>query len=84
MLFRHSDKISITQEEHLATSPAARDRNEVVRALNLHTGNGGRIWCLSSNLSLWVGLSIQDKAMGVARSAPQGDHYHEDVIYLLP
>ncbi len=31
-----------------------------------------------------VGFSIQDEAMGVARSAPQGAHYyHADVIYLL-
>ncbi len=33
---------------------------------------------------LAVGLSIQDEAMGVARSAPQGIHYHGGVIYLLP
>ncbi len=26
----------------------------------------------------------QDEAMDVARSAPQGAHYHTDVIYLLP
>ncbi len=30
-----------------------------------------------------VGFSIQDEAMDVARSAPQGAHYHVDVIYLL-
>ncbi len=41
-------------------------------------------WCLSSSLSLSVGFSIQDEAMGVARSAPQGAHYHADVIYFLP
>ncbi len=41
LLFRHSAKGSFVQEERLATSPAARDRNEVVRALNPHTGNGG-------------------------------------------
>ncbi len=41
--------------------------------------------CLSSSLSLSVGFSIQDEAMDVARSAPQGAHYyHADVIYLLP
>ncbi len=28
-----------------------------------------------------IGFSIQDEAMGVARSAPQGAHYHADVIY---
>ncbi len=32
------------------------------------------------SLSLSVGLSIQDGAMDVARSAPQGAHYHVDVI----
>ncbi len=31
-----------------------------------------------------VGFSIQDEAMDVARSAPQGAHHHVDVIYLLP
>ncbi len=40
-------------------------------------------WCFSSSLSLLVGFSIQDEAMDVARSAPQGAHYHTDVIYLL-
>ncbi len=40
-------------------------------------------WCLSSSLSLSVGFSIYDEAMDVARSAPQGAHYHADVI-LLP
>ncbi len=42
------------------------------------------VWCLSSGLSFLVGLSIQDEAVDVARSAPQGAHYHADVIYLLP
>ncbi len=36
------------------------------------------------SLSLSVGFSIQDEAMDVARSAPQGANYHADVIYLLP
>ncbi len=31
-----------------------------------------------------VGFSIQDDAMDVAQFAPQGAHYHADVIYLLP
>ncbi len=38
---------------------------------------------LSSSLSLSVEFSIQDEAMGVARSAPQEAHYHSDVVYLL-
>ncbi len=33
---------------------------------------------------LSVGFSTQEEAMDVARSAPQGAHYHADVIYLLP
>ncbi len=68
--------------------PAARDSNEVARVQNQrcypHTGNGGHSWCLSSSLSLSAGFSIQDEAMDVARSAPQGAHYHVDVIYFLP
>ncbi len=35
-------------------------------------------------LSLAVGFSIQGEDMDVARSAPQGTHYHVGVIYLLP
>ncbi len=38
---------------------------------------------LSSSLSLSAGFSIQDSAMDVTRSAPQGVYYHADVIYLL-
>ncbi len=38
---------------------------------------------LGSSVSLSVRFSIQDEAMDVARSAPQGaHHYHADVIYL--
>ncbi len=40
--------------------------------------------CSSRSLSLSVGFSIQDAAMDIDRSAAQGDHYHVDVIYLLP
>ncbi len=40
--------------------------------------------CLSSSPSLSVGFSIQDEAMDVARSTPQGAHYHKGVINLLP
>ncbi len=39
---------------------------------------------VNSSLSLSVGLSIQNEAMDVARSAPQGAHYHTDVIYSFP
>ncbi len=41
-------------------------------------------WCLSSSLSLSVGFSIQDEAVDVVRSVPQGAHYHAGVIYFLP
>ncbi len=34
-------------------------------------------------LSLAVGFSIQGEAMDVARSAPQGARYHEDVTCSL-
>ncbi len=42
------------------------------------------IWCLSSSQSWSVEWSILDESVDVARSAPQGAHYHADVIYLLP
>ncbi len=87
LLFRHSAKSSIAQEEHLATSPIRSHLpHEIVVRLNvLKGGNGGLIWCLSSSLSLSVGFSIRDEAMDVARSAPQGaQYYHADVIYSLP
>ncbi len=68
--------------------PAARESSEVARPLKQrcypHTGNGGHRWCLSSSLSLPVRFSIPDEAVDVARSAPQGAHYHADVTYLLP
>ncbi len=67
--------------------PAARDGSEVARSQKQrcypHTGNGGHSWCSSSSLFLSVGFSIQDEAVDVARSAPQGAHYHADAIYLL-
>ncbi len=67
--------------------PATRDSSEVARAQRqhcyLHTGKGGHSWCLSSSLSLSVEFSIKDEAMDAAWSAPQGFHYHADVIHLL-
>ncbi len=50
----------------------------------LTPGTAVNRWCLSSRLSLSVGFSIQEEAVDVARSTPQGAHYHVDVIYLLP
>ncbi len=38
-------------------------------------------WCLNSSPPWSVGLSTQNDAMDVARSAPQGAHYNADVIY---
>ncbi len=68
--------------------PAARDSSEGACAQKQccypHFLNGGHSCRLSSCLSLSVGFSTQDEAMDVARSAPQGAHYHADVIYLLP
>ncbi len=68
--------------------PTALDSSEVARTVNRrcypHIGNDGHNWCLSSSLSLSIGFSIQDETMDVARSAPQGSHYHADVIYLPP
>ncbi len=52
-----------------------------VRKIN--AGNGGHGKCLGSSLSLSVGFYIQDEAMDVARSAPQGAYYHAEAIYLL-
>ncbi len=91
LLSRHSAKSENAQDYHLDTDkapPATRDSSEVARSKKQrcypHTGNSGRRWCLSSSLSLSVGFSIQDEAMDVARSTPQGAHYHANVIYLLP
>ncbi len=39
---------------------------------------------VSRSLPLLVGFSTPDEAMDVVRSAPQGAHYHADVIDLLP
>ncbi len=46
--------------------------------------NGGLSWGLSSSLSLLVGFSIQDEAMGIGRPEPQGSHYQVDVTDLPP
>ncbi len=64
--------------------PAARYSSEVARALDgrcySHTGNGELSWCLSSSLPLSVGFSIQDGAINIVRSSPQGGHYCGDAI----
>ncbi len=58
------------------TSPAARDSKEVARAFNrrcyAHTRNDEHSWFLSISLTLSVGVSIQEVAMDVTRSAPRG------------
>ncbi len=86
LLFRHSAKSLNAQEERVATSPYLVTRLHLPHAIvvRLHVRKSGRSWCLSSSLSLSVGLSIQDEAMDVARSAPREVHYHAHVIYLLP
>ncbi len=53
--------------------PTAGDFNKIVRVG----------WYLSSSSFRSLGVSTQDEAMDVARSAPQEAHYHADVIFLL-
>ncbi len=61
------------------TQPAARDSSEAVKSTSLsHIGNSGHSWRSS------IGFSIRDEAVNVARSAPQGTHYHANVIHLFP
>ncbi len=46
-----------------------------------HTGNSWcRSWRFNGSVFWSVGFSIQGEATGVARSAPQGAHYHADVM----
>ncbi len=90
LLFRHSANSSISQDERLATSAKLATRFHLPRAIDV------RLHVLKTDVailtpetkgnspSLLVGFSIQDEAMNVARSVPQGVHYHADVIYLLP
>ncbi len=62
--------------------PVARNS----RTLNqryTHIENGGHSWCVSSSLSLSAGFSMQDEAMGVAQSAPQGGSLLPCGRYLL-
>ncbi len=40
------------------------------------------IWCLGSNLSWSVGLSNLHETNDIALLAPQGAHYHGDVVYI--
>ncbi len=47
-----------------------------------HNGTGGFIWYLSSSLSLLVGFSSQDEALGDAQSTEQGIQCHANAIYL--
>ncbi len=78
---------SITQEESLVVTMLYLSHAIEVR---LHTHKADvviltqettdSIWWFSCSPSLSVGFSIQDEAMNVARSAPQGAHYHADVI----
>ncbi len=62
LLFRHSAKSSIAQEERLVASPATCESSEVSRTWHRrcypHTLNGGLIWCLRRSLSLSIGFSI--------------------------
>ncbi len=82
----HSVKSSIAHEECMTTR--LHLPHAIVMRLDVHFINIAiptlETMCLSNSLSLPVGFSIQDEAMDVARFAPQGAHYHADVIYLLP
>ncbi len=94
LFFRHSAKSLNAQEEHVATSPqlvtrlhlphaiVVRLRSRKSNVVILTPESAGTIDVCAVALS--VGFSIQDEVMDVARSAPQGAHYHVDVIYLLP
>ncbi len=96
LLPRHNAKTLNAQEGRLATSPQLVTRLQLPHAVvvRLHVRQNGIVilipqtvvysWCLSSSLSLSVRFSIQDEAMDVARSAPQGAHYYADVTYLPP
>ncbi len=81
LLVRHRAKSLSAQEEHLAASSELVTRLHLPNVCNI---NGAHSWCFSSSLSLSVEFSIQDEAVDVARPAPQGAHYHAEVIYLLP
>ncbi len=87
LLFRHCAKSLHAQKERLATSPqlvtGLHLPHAIVERLHVRKSNAGHSWRLSRNLSLSVGISIQGEVMDVARSAPQGAHYHADVVYLL-
>ncbi len=61
----------------LATLDSSEFARTSSRRCYPHAGNGGHRWCLSSS------LCFKDEAMDVARSAPQGAHYHADVINFL-
>ncbi len=63
---------------HLIGDKASLAARALSRRCYPHTGSGGHRWCLGSSLSLFVRLSISDEDMDVARSTPQGAHYHED------
>ncbi len=79
LMLMYSVKRLIAQEECLAASPRwCRGYTYTNRYCFPQTDNGVLSWSLSSSPSWSVGLSIQDKAMDVTRSAPQGSHYHAD------
>ncbi len=90
LLFGHSANSSIYQDERLATSAQLATRFHLPRAIEvrLHVLKTGVAIITpktaDNSPSLSVGLSIQDEAVNVARSVPQGVHYHADVICLLP
>ncbi len=96
LLFRPSTKSSIAQDKRLATSLLLVTGFYLPHAVvvRLHAHLIDVIILTSQNGGLSAGVSavaypcqqefIQDEAMDVARSTPQGTHYHANVINLLP
>ncbi len=74
LLLRHSVKSLIAHEERMTTR--LHLPHAIVMRLDVHYINIAiptpETMCLSNSLSLPVGFSIQDEAMDVDQSAPQG------------
>ncbi len=85
MLFLHSDKKS-ARSLHLIVDMVIVMRlyARYIEVVFLTPETVATIRVVSRSLPLLVGSSIPDEAMDVVRSAPQGAHYHADVIDLLP
>ncbi len=67
---------------HLTHAIVVRSHLQEIDAVILTPETVGTVGTWAVALS--VGFSIQNEATDVARSAPQGTHYHADVIFLFP